>query len=212
MARKARPKASARKKAGKAAKKAPARKAVGKKAAVKKVAKKAVAKRAPARKAAARQAQPAGISAIPYLVISNAAKAIDFYKKAFGAEELFRMAAPDGARLLHATIKIGDASVMMSDEFPEYGGNRGPDIVGGTTVSIHLNVPDVDKAFARAIEAGANVIMPLADMFWGDRYGKVRDPFGHEWSIATHKRDVSPEDMQKGMKEAFAQANKTSTG
>ena len=211
MARKARPKASARKKAGKAAKKAPARKAVGKKVAAKKSAKKVAARRAPARKPAARQAA-AGISAIPYLVISNAAKAIDFYKKAFGAEELFRMAAPDGARLLHATIRIGDASVMMSDEFPEYGGNRGPDIVGGTTVSIHLNVPDVDKAFARAVEAGANVIMPLADMFWGDRYGKVRDPFGHEWSIATHKRDVSPEDMQKGMKEAFAQANKTSTG
>jgi PhnB protein len=210
MARKARPKASARKKAGKAAKKAPARKAAGKKVAAKKVAKKVAAKRAPARKPAARQAAP-GISAIPYLVISNAAKAIDFYRKAFGAEELFRMPAPDGSRLMHATIKIGDAPVMMSDEFPEYGGNRGPDIVGGTTVSIHLNVPDVDKAFAKAVEAGANVIMPLADMFWGDRYGKVRDPFGHEWSLATHKRDVSPAEMQKAMKEQFAKMGKTSS-
>jgi len=204
MARKARPKASARKKAGKASKKAPARKVTAKKAAPRKAAKKAAAKRtAPARQSGA------GISATPYLVISNAAKAIEFYKRAFGATELFRMAAPDGSRLMHATIKIGDASVMMSDEFPEYGGNRGPDIVGGTTVSIHLYVPDVDKAFAQALEAGASAIMPVADMFWGDRYGKLRDPFGHEWSLATHKRDVSPDEMQEGMKEAFAKAGKS---
>jgi len=205
MARRAKPKASARKKAGKAAKKAPARK-TAKKAVPRKAAKKSAA-----RKPAARQAASSGISATPYLVISNAAKAIEFYKKAFGAQELYRMPSPDGSRLMHATIKIGDASVMMSDEFPEYGGNRGPDIVGGTTVSIHLYVPDVDKAFAQALAAGANAIMPVADMFWGDRYGKLRDPFGHEWSLATHKRDVSPADMEKGMKEQFAKMGKSSS-
>jgi uncharacterized glyoxalase superfamily protein PhnB len=140
----------------------------------------------------------------PYLVVSSGARAIEFYKKAFGAVELYRMAAPDGHRVMHATLNIGGSHVMLSDEFPEHGGNRGPDIVGSTTVSIHLTVPNADKAFARAIEAGATVIVPVADMFWGDRFGKLRDPFGHEWSVAHHVRDVSPGEMAAAAKKAFS--------
>jgi uncharacterized glyoxalase superfamily protein PhnB len=173
---------------------------------------KAAAKRARARKTAARRPaarQPRAAAGgrgtvTPYLVISNAAKAIEFYKKAFGAEELYRMPARDGNRLMHATIRVGESSVMMSDEFPEQSANRGPDIVGSTTVTIHMEVPDVDKAFARAVEAGATVIMPVADMFWGDRFGKLRDPFGHEWSLSTHKRDLSPAEIQKAAADFFA--------
>jgi len=142
-------------------------------------------------------------SVTPYLVVSSGEHAIAFYKKAFDAVEVYRMPAPDGRRLLHATLNIRGSDVMLSDEFPEHGGNRGPDIVGSTTVSIHLWVPNADKAFAQAVGAGATVIMPLADMFWGDRYGKLRDPFGHEWSIAHHVRDVSPAEIAAAAKNAF---------
>jgi len=142
-------------------------------------------------------------SVTPYLVVSSGEHAIEFYKKAFDAVEVYRMPAPDGRRLLHATLTIRGSDVMLSDEFPEHGGNRGPDIVGSTTVSIHLWVANADKAFAQAVEAGATVIMPLADMFWGDRYGKLRDPFGHEWSIAHHIRDVSPAEIAAAAKKAF---------
>ena len=142
-------------------------------------------------------------SVTPYLVVSSGEHAIDFYKRAFDAVEVYRMPAPDGTRLLHATLNIRGSDVMLSDEFPEHGGNRGPDIVGSTTVSIHLWVPDADKAFAQAVGAGATIIMPLADMFWGDRYGKLRDPFGHEWSIAHHVRDVSPAEIAAAAKKAF---------
>src|SRR5262245_13476847 len=160
------------------------------------------ARRKPARPAArkaAKKAAPrpaaAAPSVTPYLVVSNGAHAIEFYKKAFDAVEVYRMPAPDGTRLLHATLNIRGSDLMLSDEFPEYGGNRGPDVIGSTTVTIHLWVSNADQAFAQAIAAGATVIMPLADMFWGDRYGKLRDPFGHEWSIAHHIRDVPPAEI-----------------
>ena len=142
-------------------------------------------------------------SVTPYLVVSSGHHAIEFYQNAFGAVEVYRMPAPDGTRLLHATLNIRGSDVMLSDEFPEHGGSRGPDKVGSTTVTIHLWVPDADKAFAQAIAAGASVIMPLADMFWGDRYGKLRDPFGHEWSIAHHIRDVSPAEIAEAAKRIF---------
>ena len=158
------------------------------------------AKKPTRRPAAARAALQ---SVTPYLVVSSGEHAIEFYKKAFDAVEVYRMPAPDGTRLLHATLNIRGSDVMLSDEFPEHGGNRGPDIVGSTTVSIHLWVPNADKAFAQAVGAGATVVMPLADMFWGDRYGKLRDPFGHEWSIAHHVRDVSPAEIAAAAKKAF---------
>ena len=158
------------------------------------------AKKPTRRPAAARAALQ---SVTPYLVVSSGEHAIAFYKKAFDAVEVYRMLAPDGTRLLHATLNIRGSDVMLSDEFPEHGGNRGPDIVGSTTVSIHLWVPNADKAFAQAVGAGATVIMPLADMFWGDRYGKLRDPFGHEWSIAHHIREVSPAEIAAAAKKAF---------
>lgn len=142
-------------------------------------------------------------SVTAHLVVSNGAAAIDFYKKAFGAEEVFRMPAPDGKRLLHAEIRIGDSPVMLAEEFPEFG-SRGPLALGGTPVTLHLYVEDVDAAFERAVGAGATATMAPADMFWGDRYGKVTDPFGHSWSLATHVRDVTPEEMAAGAKAAFS--------
>jgi len=143
----------------------------------------------------------------PYLTIRGAAQAIEFYKKAFGAEELSRMTAPDG-RLGHAELRIGDSIFMLGDEFPEMGG-KGPQTLGGTPVGLFLYVNDVDAAFARATAAGAKVTMPLADMFWGDRYGKLADPFGHEWSLGTHKEDVKPEEMARRAEEAFKARPKT---
>lgn len=202
----------ARKSKAKTAKKSAGRKAAKK--TVKKIAKKAAKKVArpksrkptPAKRSTARKAaESTGLQTVtPYLVVSSGARAIDFYKKAFGAVEVYRLAAPDGQRVMHATLNIGGSNVMLSDEFPEHSGNRGPDIVGSTTVSIHLQVPNADKAFARAVEAGAAVIMPVADMFWGDRFGTLRDPFGHEWSVAHHVRDVSPAEMAAAAKKAFS--------
>lgn len=138
-------------------------------------------------------------SVTPHLAIDGAAAAIDFYKKAFGAVELGRMPAQDGKRLMHAMIRIGDSVIMLADAFPEYGG-RDPKALGGTPVTVHLYVPDSDKVFAQAVAAGATVAMPIADMFWGDRYGRIEDPFGHHWSIATHIRDMSPQEMQQAMR------------
>jgi uncharacterized glyoxalase superfamily protein PhnB len=131
----------------------------------------------------------------PHLICAGATKAIDFYKKAFGAEEMLRLDAPNGL-LMHAAIRIGDSTVMLADEFPGCG-NLGPKTLKGTPVVIHLSVEDVDAVVKRAVKAGATVKMPVADMFWGDRYGIVEDPFGHQWSVATHIRDVSPEEMQR---------------
>jgi PhnB protein len=129
----------------------------------------------------------------PHLCIKGAAAAIEFYKSAFGAIELGRTPGADG-RLLHAMLKIGDSFLMLTDEFPEWGG-KAPGALGGTPVTVHLQVPDCDASFARAVEAGAVVKMPLADMFWGDRYGMLTDPFGHAWSVASHKVDLTPEQI-----------------
>ena len=138
----------------------------------------------------------------PHLTMKDAAAAIEFYKKAFGAVELERHNGPDGKSIMHATLKIGDSRFMLNDEFPEMGG-KGPLALGGTPVTLHVAVEAVDEAFARAVAAGAKVTMPLADMFWGDRYGQLEDPFGHKWSLATHIEDVSPEESARRMQKAF---------
>jgi PhnB protein len=133
------------------------------------------------------------------LTVREGAKMIDFYKQAFGAQEVMRMAGPDGKSLMHAEIKIGDSVVMLSDEQP--GGCRAPIGVGACTSYLYVYVPDVDKTFNQATKAGAKVVMPLADMFWGDRYGVVIDPFGQVWGIATHVKDLSPEEAMKAGQE-----------
>ena len=133
-------------------------------------------------------------SVTPHLTVRGAARAIDFYRRAFGAEEVMRMPSRDGTKLMHAHLRIGDSAVFLNDEFPEMGG-RSPEALGGTPTAIHLYVPDADAVFARALAAGAQVRMPLQDMFWGDRYGQVVDPFGHVWAIATHKEDLTPEEI-----------------
>ena len=133
----------------------------------------------------------------PHLVCDGAAAAIEFYKKAFNAVETARMEMPDG-KIIHAMVRIGDSNVMLVDEFPDYG-SVGPNKLNGTPVTLHVYVPDVDKSFAQALAAGATVKMPLENQFWGDRYGIVTDPFGHSWSLATHVKDVSPEEMQQAM-------------
>ena len=146
---------------------------------------------------------PDGFSSVtPHLVIKDCAKAIDFYKKALGAREIYRSLMPDG-RVMHAMIQIGNAFVMMADEFPDMGA-VGPLTLEGTPCSLHIYTDDADKLFNQAIEAGATPIMPINDMFWGDRYGQIKDPYGHSWAIATHKKDVSPEEMEKAAKEMFS--------
>lgn len=135
----------------------------------------------------------------PHLICKDAIKAIDFYKQAFGAEEQMKLVAPNGG-LVHAGLKIGDSMIMLAEEMPEYG-SLGPASLKGSPVVIHLMVKDADAAIAQAQKAGATVVMPAADMFWGDRYGQVVDPFGHRWSIAHHVRDVSPAEMQKAANE-----------
>jgi PhnB protein len=137
-------------------------------------------------------------SVTPHLVCAGAAEAIEFYKKAFGAVEAARVPGP-GGKLMHAMIRIGDSAVMLVDEMPEWGA-LGPKSLNGSAVTIHLYVEDADASFERAVKAGAKITMPLADQFWGDRYGKLVDPFGHHWSIATHVRDVSMEEAQQAMK------------
>ena len=136
-------------------------------------------------------------TATPYLTIKDASKAIDFYKEAFGATELFRMPGPAG-RIMHAEIKIGDSPVMLADEFPEMDA-RGPQALGGTPVGLCIYVENVDALFDRAVTAGAKVLRPVVDQFYGDRSGTVADPFGHKWTIATHKEDVPPEEMKRRM-------------
>ena len=153
----------------------------------------------PARSKAPVKAIPEGMHTVtPHLVCSDAADAIAFYKKAFAAEEICRMPTPDG-KVMHAAIRIGDSVIMLNDEFPQCGA-LSPKSLKGTPVTIHLYVSNVDAFAARAIEAGAKVIMPVQDMFWGDRYGMLEDPAGHRWSVATHTRDLTPEEIQEGMK------------
>lgn len=143
---------------------------------------------------------------IPHLVCSPCSEAIEFYKKAFGAEEVSRMPAPDGRKIMHAQIRIGKSFVFLVDDFPEFCGGKSNLATAnpGTPVTMHHYVENVDAAIKRAQDAGAKVQMPPADMFWGDRYGVITDPYGHKWSLATHQKDLTPEQMQAGMKEAFS--------
>ena len=142
-------------------------------------------------------------SLTPYLAVEDAARAIEFYKDAFGAEEIHRMPGPDGS-IAHAELQIGDSKLMLSDPFPQ-SNVRPPSERGGPTASVFMYVDDADAVFEQAQTAGATVSMPLEDMFWGDRFGSITDPFGHEWSIATHIEDVSPEEVAERGKAAMAE-------
>jgi len=145
---------------------------------------------------------PDGYStATPTLTVREAAKAIEFYKRAFDAQEIFRFPSPDGKTIMHAEIKIGNSIIMLNDEFPQMD-CRSPQSIGGTGSSIFLYVNDADATFNKAVSAGAKPLMPLMDAFWGDRFGSVQDPYGHVWSIATHKRDMTPEEI-RAAQEAF---------
>ena len=149
------------------------------------------------------QPKPEGYHSVtPYLIIDGAADAIEFYKKAFGATEKYRL--PMGDRVGHAELKIGDSHVMLADEFPDMG-FLGPLKRGGATASLMIYVPDVDAAYAKAIGAGAKEERPPADQFWGDRMGTLVDPFGHRWTLATHVEDVAEDEMRRRMAEAFKQ-------
>lgn len=151
------------------------------------------------------QAVPPQMHSItPHLVCDGAAAAIDFYQRAFGATDAVRLPGPDG-RIMHAQVRIGDSAVMLVDENRACG-MLGPKSIGGSPVTIHLYVDNVDATYQRAVAAGAKATMPPADMFWGDRYGVLEDPFGHHWSIATHQRDVSEHEMQQAMREMAARS------
>jgi uncharacterized glyoxalase superfamily protein PhnB len=152
---------------------------------------------------------PAGYHAItPHLTVKDGNAAIAFYKKAFGAEEIVRMPGADGKSIMHAELRIGDSHIMINDEFPEYG-VKSPAAYQGSPVTIHLYVDNVDEVFERAISEGAREEMPLQDQFWGDRYGKIVDPFGHRWSLATHIEDVPPEEMEMRAEAAMKQFQKS---
>jgi PhnB protein len=165
-----------------------------------------MAKRAKARTKKRVKPVPAGYHSVtPYLTVRDGSRAIDFYKHAFGAVEKARMAGPDGKTVMHAELKIGDSIVMLSDEFPGMSTCRSPQSLGGTTVTLFLYVRDVDAAFNRASNAGCKVLMELTDMFWGDRFGKLEDPFGNQWSMATHTEDVPPKELGRRAQAAMAQ-------
>ncbi len=144
------------------------------------------------------EVQPA---VLPHLTVDNAAAAIDFYVKAFDAVELGRVPGPDGKKLIHAALRVNGSTVMLNDDFPEMndGKSTTPTALGGTPVTIHLVVVDVDAKFNQATEAGATVVMPVQDQFWGDRYGVLRDPFGHLWSMGQPVREVSAEEIEKAV-------------
>ena len=147
---------------------------------------------------------PEGMHTVtPHLVCAGAADAIEFYKKAFGAVELHRLPGPDG-KLMHGAIRIGDSVVMLVDENPAWNA-LGPKALKGSPVTLHLYVEDADAFFAKAVASGASAMMPVTEMFWGDRYGVVTDPFGHNWSIATHVRDATPEEMMEAAKTGCAE-------
>jgi PhnB protein len=151
------------------------------------------------------QTPPSGYHVVtPAIIVRDAAQAIEFYQRAFGAEEVSRMKAPDGS-IMHAEIRIGDSIVMLGEENEQWG-TKSPLSTNGNPGSLHMYVADADAAFQRAVDAGASVTYPLEDAFWGDRYGKVRDPFGHEWGIATRVREMSDEEAEKAGQEWMAQA------
>ena len=139
----------------------------------------------------------------PHIFVSDAKKAAEFYQKAFGAEVRGIAEAPDG-KVIHAEVKIGDSILMFNDEFPSYGVLSPTSTKGDTSVTIHLYVEDADKVYASAVAAGATPTMPLMDQFWGDRYGKLKDPFGHTWAIATHIKNMTPEEMKVAQDEAMS--------
>ena len=143
----------------------------------------------------------------PYFTVRDARRAIEFYKQAFGAEERGVMNGPDG-KVMHAELKIGDSIIMLADEFPEFG-SLSPETVGGSSMGLHIYVDNVDQAFDRAVKAGAKVEAPVVEQFWGDRYGRLKDPFGHKWSIATHVKDMSADEMRHSMNEAMEKMQKT---
>jgi PhnB protein len=138
----------------------------------------------------------------PTLTVSDAVKALEFYPRAFGAEETLRMPGP-GGKIMHAELRFGDSVFMLSEEFPEMG-NKSPETLGGTSCSLYVYVPDVDAAWKRAVDAGAKPSFPPQDMFWGDRMGKLEDPFGHVWTLAQHVADPTPEEMEQGQEEFFS--------
>lgn len=140
----------------------------------------------------------------PSIVVAGAAKAIEFYKKAFGAQEVMRFPGPDGKTIMHAEIRVGDSNIMLGDEMPEQGA-RGPKTIGGTPVSFFIYGDNVDAAWKRAVDAGANPIMPLADQFWGDRTGLLEDPFGHHWWLAQRVQDLTPEELQQAADTFFSE-------
>lgn len=149
---------------------------------------------------------PEGLHTVtPHLVIRDAAKAIEFYKKALGAEEISRFAMPDG-KIGHAELKIGDSHIFLGDEMPNPGNAKSPQSAGSSTITLNIYVPDVDAAFKKAIAAGGKETMPVADQFWGDRYGAFTDPFGHTWSIGTRKLELTQEEMGQRAREFFSQA------
>ena len=137
----------------------------------------------------------------PHLVVESSERAIEFYQKAFGAKEEIRL-ADDAGRIIHACVSLGDFHIMLVDRMPEHG-MHSPGALGGSPVTIHLMVRDVDAFVSRAVDAGAKLVMPVADMFWGDRYGLIEDPFGHSWSVATHVRDLSPAEIKAAMDQAM---------
>jgi len=151
---------------------------------------------------------PEGFSTItPHMVVRDASKAIEFYKKAFAAEEILRLPGPNGEGIMHAELKIGDSMLMMCGEMSQEQQCKAPESLRGTSITLHLYVEDVDKAYRRAVDAGATPSMPVMDTFWGDRYGKVTDPFGHQWSIATHVQDLTPDEIARGAEEFFKNMN-----
>jgi uncharacterized glyoxalase superfamily protein PhnB len=139
-----------------------------------------------------------------YLVVPNSDEALKFYTAAFGAKEAMRMMGPDGKSVMHASMRLGDSTIMLADENPQWG-SKSPATLSGTPVSIHLYVKDADKLFERAVAAGCTVIMPIGDQFWGDRFGRLKDPFGHEWSIGTQKEILSKKELLKRQQAFFAQ-------
>ena len=144
----------------------------------------------------------------PYLVVRNADKAIEFYKKAFNAEERFRMHGPDGKTIMHAELKIGDSVFMLTEESPDMK-SLSPESIGGSPVSLYVYVKDVDGVFNQAISEGATALYPVRDQFYGDRSGYLKDPFGHLWTIATHKKDLSPDQLRKAGEAFFEEMSKT---
>lgn len=159
--------------------------------------------------APAKKPIPEGFHSVtPSLIVRDAPRAIDFYKKAFGAQELMRMPGPDG-KIMHAEIKIGDSIIFLAEENPQMGNVKSPQTLGGCTGTLNIYVPDVDQTFKQAVAAGGKETMGVADQFWGDRYGSLIDPFGYSWGIGTHKEDLKPEEMGQRAQQFFAEYAKS---